>query len=105
MVDRAPDRAEVEARLRKAGPAILRLGVRRVALFGSIGRDAARPHSDVDLLVELEPGEKSFDRFSALGEMLEDILGRPVDLVTTEALSPFLGPHILAEAVDVVRAA
>lgn len=40
-----------------------------------------------------------------LSELLERLLGRPVNLVTTEALSPYIGPHILAEAPDVVRAA
>jgi predicted nucleotidyltransferase len=59
----------------------------------------------VDLLVEFTPGEKSFDRFMALADLLESVLERQVELVTTEALSPYLGPHILAEAADVLRAA
>jgi predicted nucleotidyltransferase len=98
-------RAEVEARLEAARPRILDLGVLRLALFGSVGRDAGRPDSDVDLLVEFRPGEKTYDRFLALGDLLEDTLDRPVELVTPESLSPFLKPYILAEATDVVRAA
>jgi hypothetical protein len=43
--------------------------------------------------------------FLALSELLEARLGRTVELVTVEALSPFLGPHILAEAENVLRAA
>jgi predicted nucleotidyltransferase len=81
------------------------LGVARLALFGSVVRGEARPHSDVDLLVQFLPGAKTFDRFLALSELLEDRLGRRVELVTTEALSPFIGPRILAEAQDVLRAA
>jgi len=81
------------------------LGVARLALFGSVVRGDARPDSDVDLLVQFVPGAKTFDRFLALSELLEDRLGRRVELVTIEALSPFLGPHILAEAQDVLRAA
>jgi uncharacterized protein len=81
------------------------LGVRRLALFGSVVRSQARLDSDVDLLVEFVPGEKTYDRFLALSELLEARLGRRVELVTVEALSPFLGPHILAEAEDVLRAA
>jgi hypothetical protein len=81
------------------------LGVARLALFGSVLRGDARPDSDVDLLVQFSPGAKTFDRFLALSELLEDRLGRRVELVTTEALSPFIGPRILAEAQDVLRTA
>jgi predicted nucleotidyltransferase len=76
-----------------------------LALFGSVGRDAAQPDSDVDLLVEFVPGHKTFDRFMALADLLEQILNRRVELVTPESLSPFLKPYILASARDVVRAA
>jgi hypothetical protein len=81
------------------------LGVTRLALFGSVLRGDARPHSDVELLVQFAPGAKSYDRFLALSELLEAHLGRPVELVTLEALSPFIGPRILADAQDVLRAA
>jgi predicted nucleotidyltransferase len=81
------------------------LGVERLALFGSVLRGEARPDSDVDLLVTFSPGAKTYDHFLALCELLEARLGRRVELVTTEALSPFLGPRILAEAQDVLRAA
>lgn len=80
-------------------------GVERLALFGSVLRDEARPDSDVDLLVQFSPGAKTFDNFLALSELLERRLGRRVDLVTMEALSPFFGPRIIAEAHDVLRAA
>lgn len=72
-------------------------GVRRLGLFGSFVRDEATERSDVDLLVEFAPGQKTFDAYMNLVFFLEDILGRPVELVTTEALSPHLGPHILRE--------
>jgi predicted nucleotidyltransferase len=48
---------------------------------------------------------EAFDHFLALCDLLEERLGRRVELVTTEALSPFIGPRILAEAEDVLRAA
>jgi predicted nucleotidyltransferase len=98
-------REQATERLRAAEPQVRALGVRRLALFGSVVRGEARPDSDVDLLVEFARGEKTFDRFLALAELLEGILGHRVELVTTEALSPFIGPHILAEATDVLRAA
>ena len=81
------------------------LGVSRLALFGSVLHGSARPDSDVDLLVQVRKGEKTFESFLKLSELLESLLGRRVELVTTESLSPFIGPKILAEAKDVVRAA
>jgi predicted nucleotidyltransferase len=93
------------ARLVAAEPAIRALGVARLALFGSVARDEARSDSDVDVLVQFSPGQKSYAHFIALSELLESLLRRRVELVTTEALSPFLGPRILAEAQDVLRAA
>ena len=84
-------------RLRRHRDDLHRLGVRRIGLFGSFQRDDPDPESDVDLLVEFAPGEKSFDNFMAVSFLLEDELGRSVDVVTREALSPHLGPHILDE--------
>ena len=98
-------REEAIQRLQTVESEIRRLGVRRLALFGSVLRNEARSDSDVDVLVEFTPAEKTFDRFMALADLLEDTLGHPVEVVTTEALSPFIGPHILAEARDVFRAA
>jgi hypothetical protein len=99
------NREEVVKRLRAAEAQVRSLGIRRLALFGSAARGEARPNSDIDLLVEFEPERKTYDSFLALGELLERLLEQPVELVTTEALSPFIGPHILAEAEDVLRAA
>ena len=91
-------------RLTECEREIRALGVARLALFGSVLRGQTRVQSDLDLLVQFAPGAKTYGRFFALSELLEDRLGRRVELVTTEALSPFLGPRILAEAQDVLRA-
>lgn len=72
-------------------------GVRRIGLFGSFVRGEQRPDSDIDLLVEFEPGAKTFDSFMELSFFLEDILRHRIELVTVESLSPYLGPHILKE--------
>jgi len=98
-------RDEAIDRLHAVEAEVRALGVRRLALFGSVLRNQARIDSDVDILVEFLEGEKTYDRFLALVDLLEDRLEHRVELVTTEALSPFLGPHILAEATDVLRAA
>lgn len=104
MILEAPSRSDVQARLTAAKADIVGLGVRRLALFGSVRRDSARVGSDIDLLVEFAPGQKSFDHLVALGDLLEEVLGHRVELVTPESLSPFLKSHILADAMDVVRA-
>lgn len=98
-------REEAVARLMASEPEIRALGVQRLALFGSVLRGEARPGSDVDLLVQFSPGAKTYAHFLALFDLLEERLGHRVELVTTEALSPFIGPRILAEAQDVLRAA
>ncbi len=64
-------------------------------------RDELRPGSDVDMLVEFEPGAKSYDSFIGLAQFLDDLLGRRVELLTRESLSPHIGPSILREAQDV----
>jgi predicted nucleotidyltransferase len=99
------NREQAALRLAECEAEIRALGVARLALFGSVLRGQARDGSDVDLLVQFAPGAKSYARFFALAELLEARLGRRVELVTTEALSPFIGPRILAEAQDVLRAA
>lgn len=77
-----------------------RFGVRRLAVFGSAVRNELTATSDVDVLVEFE-GRATFERFMDLKFYLEDLLRRPVDLVTTNALRPELRPAIEAEAVEV----
>ena len=72
-------------------------GVTRLGLFGSFARGESSDTSDVDILVEFDPGSKTFDNFIHLAFYLEDLLERRVELVTTEALSPYIGPRILRE--------
>lgn len=83
--------------LRENQARIRALGVKRLGLFGSFVQSQQRSESDVDLLVEFKSGQKTFDHFMQLSIFLEDLLKRRVELVTPEALSPHLGPHILPE--------
>ena len=99
------NREQAVQRLAECEPEVRALGVARLALFGSVLRGQTHADSDVDLLVQFAPGAKTYARFFALAELLETHLGRRVELVTTEALSPFVGARILAEAQDVLRAA
>ncbi|MEZ5673167.1 MAG: nucleotidyltransferase domain-containing protein [Thiotrichaceae bacterium] len=59
--------------------------------------NTTRQDSDIDLLVEFEPEQKSFDHFMQLCDLLEHNLPYPVEVMTTESLSPYIKPHILKE--------
>ena len=63
-------------------------------------RDAARVDSDIDILVTFD-GPATSERYFGVQFFLEDLLGRPVDLVTDKALRPELRPFIEKEAVHV----
>ena len=75
-----------------------RHGARSIRLFGSLARGEARPDSDIDLLVELEPGRSLLD-LVAIKQDLEDVLGRPVDVLTERSLSPYLRDRVLESAI------
>jgi predicted nucleotidyltransferase len=83
--------------------AILRIaaqhGAGNVRVFGSVARGEAGPTSDVDLLITLEPGRSLLDLI-AIKQDLEDLLGRPVDVMTEAALSPYIRDDVLKAAVD-----
>lgn len=72
-------------------------GVKQFGLFGSFVREQQDKDSDIDILVSFDPGKKTFDNFMHLSLFLEELLGRRIELVTTESLSPHIGPHILSE--------
>lgn len=82
---------------------ILRLaaqhGARNVRLFGSVARGEARPDSDIDVLVEFEPGRTLLDRIGLMQD-LEDLLGRKVDVVTEKALHRLIRQQVLEQAVQ-----
>src|SRR5262245_59247130 len=79
-----------------------RYGIRRVRIFGSAARGEAGPESDLDLLVDFEPGRSLLDPVGFEQE-LEDLLGCRVDVVAEGGISPHLEARILREAVPLGR--
>jgi predicted nucleotidyltransferase len=75
-------------------------GARRVRIFGSVARGEADAQSDVDILVDLDPGRSLFD-LGGLQFELEALLGCPVDVVTERGLKPRIRERVLREAVPV----
>ncbi len=98
------NKQEIASRIRHLEPQLRTHGVERLSLFGSFVRGDQGRESDVDLLVQFVPGQKTYDNFSAVGDLLQQSLQRRVELLTLESLSPFIGPRILLEAEDVVFA-
>ena len=73
-------------------------GASNVRIFGSVARGEARSDSDVDFLVELEPGRSLLDRI-ALIQALEDLLARKVDVATVKGLRQVWRDRILKESI------
>jgi predicted nucleotidyltransferase len=72
-------------------------GAHNVRIFGSVARGEARPNSDVDVLVELEPGRSLLDLGGLLMD-LQDLLGVEVDVVTEKGLRERIRERVLKEA-------
>jgi predicted nucleotidyltransferase len=72
--------------------------VKTIGIFGSYVRGKPKKKSDIDILVEFKRAVDFFE-FLDLEEYLEQILGIKVDLVTKQALKPYIGKHILEEVV------
>ena len=70
----------------------------RLAVFGSVARQQAGPDSDIDLIVEAPRGTSSFE-FIRFKQLIEDVLGRAVDLIDYGGLKPTIDDDIRREAV------
>ena len=71
--------------------------IQRIGLFGSFIKKTNHDNSDIDLLVEFEPGKKTFKNYTGAYLFLKEKLGRDIDFLTPESLSPYIGPYILKE--------
>lgn len=72
--------------------------IRRLALFGSVLRKDFSPDSDIDVLVEFEPGKAPGLKFFSMQNELSELIGRRVDLNTAQDLSPYFRDHVITEA-------
>jgi predicted nucleotidyltransferase len=73
-------------------------GAYNIRVFGSIARGKASPESDIDLLIDVGLTTSSWFPAGLILD-LEDVLGRPVDVITEKALKPELRDHVLREAI------
>jgi predicted nucleotidyltransferase len=86
-------------------PVCLRYHVRRLSAFGSALRSDSSPESDIDLIVEFQPGRTPGLAFFRLESELSALFGRRVDLNTKASLSPYFRDRVLFEARDLYVAA
>lgn len=94
-------RAQTLKKLETHKPHLMReFGVVDLALFGSAARDETKADSDIDILVSFD-GPATSRRYFGVLFYLEDLLERPVDLVTDKALRAELRPYIEREAIHV----
>lgn len=63
------------------------LGVQRIGIFGSYAKGQSTEKSDIDFIVEFQPGKKTYDNFIQLAYYLEELLGRKVELLTPDSLT------------------
>lgn len=94
---RKMNRADIISTLSQHQALLKSHGIERIGLFGSFVRDEQKETSDIDLLVQFSKDKKSLHNLVSLGDELEKLFGRDVELVTTESLSKYIGPHILNE--------
>ena len=90
---------ELRARRSEILSLAARYGARNVRVFGSVARGDDRADSDIDFLVEVEPGRSLLDVIG-FEQDLSELLGRKVEVLTDGGLSPYLQQQILAEAAS-----
>jgi Predicted nucleotidyltransferases len=94
------DEEVVKALRKNKAVLVKKFGVKSLALFGSCARGTANDDSDVDVLIMFD-GPATSERYFGAQFYLEDLLGKPVDLVTETAVRPELRPYIERDRVDV----
>jgi predicted nucleotidyltransferase len=91
------------AEIRKKAVPILKPYISRLAVFGSTVRGEATKESDLDLLIRLKPSSErpklGLFKLMEIEKNLEEKLGREIDLVTEDSLSPYIRPYVEEEKV------
>jgi predicted nucleotidyltransferase len=91
----ALSKKKVMERLTRHLPEINKFGVDKIGIFGSLLRGGS--YNDVDILISFRKDEESFENLINLYSYLENLLNVKIDLVTANAISPYIAPHILRE--------
>jgi predicted nucleotidyltransferase len=97
----AMDKQEIIARLRENEAALKARGVVHAALCVSRARGDARPDSDTDIMIEIDPGAPvGIWEYAGIKRYIASLFNRPVDVVDRAALKPYVGPTATRDAID-----
>lgn len=89
---------QIKKIIRQKGIQIRGYGVSKIGVFGSYSRGEQKEESDIDILIDFNPGSETFDNYMNLCDLLEENFGdSEIDIVTYNGLSPIIGPKILKE--------
>lgn len=91
------DLSDVLTQIEKNKDSIKQYGIKRIGVFGSVTRGEATDKSDIDVLVEFDPAKKTYRNFWNSSQLLERLFNRSVDLVTPQALSPYIKSRVEQE--------
>jgi predicted nucleotidyltransferase len=84
--------------IRQKKPELKQFGVDKIGLFGSYIRNEQNYKSDIDILIDFDPENETFDNFMEVCDILEKLFkSEKVEIVTKNGLSPYIGPVILKE--------
>lgn len=90
------------ATLKTSKAKLSKFGVANVGLFGSYLRNEQTIKSDIDLLIDFEPGKENFDNYMAVYDIFENLFeNQKVEVVTKNGLSKYIGPKILKDVMYV----
>lgn len=94
------DKQDIIARLREHEAALKARGVAHAALFGSRARGDARPDSDTDIMIEIDPAARiGVYEYVGLQEYIGSLFEGPVDVVNREGLKPYVKPAATTDAI------
>ena|SRR3989344_931458 len=72
-------------------------GVEEIGIFGSYARGQEKESSDIDILAKFTKNKKTYKNFYEFSKFIEELLGKKIDILTPESLSPYLAPYIEKE--------
>lgn len=93
--------AEILDVLRRSEAALRAKGVRHAGLFGSTARGDARPDSDIDIMIDLDPSlELTIYDYVGIKEYIADLFHGPVDVVNRNSLKPYVAKAAISDVID-----
>ena len=105
MISAVQNKKELIERLVASGKQISSYGVKKLGIFGSFVKDEVKENSDVDFYIDFDIEFKTLKNFIALADVLEELTGRKIEIVTPQSLNKFIGKYIIQEVEYVTIAA